>query len=139
MDAAWAPTIDPVADLGVVLDPGLAGHDDVVARLAAPGDADLAAEQVVAADLVVVADHDEVVDLRPLADPGGLEGGAVDRAVRADLDVVADLDPAGLRDLDVPAVDHAVAEPVAAEHRPGVDLDPVAERSRRRRARRWGG
>ena len=76
---AWAPTIDLVADLGVVLDPGLAGHDDVVAGLAAPGDPDLPAEQVVAADVVVVADHDEIVDLGPLADPGGLERGSVDR------------------------------------------------------------
>src|SRR5262249_55717102 len=59
---------DAVADLGVVLDAGLAGHHDVVARLATAGDADLAAEEVVPADLVVVSDHDEVVDLRPLAD-----------------------------------------------------------------------
>ena len=52
---------------------------------------------------------------------------AVDRAVRADLDVVVDLEPAGMRDLDVPAVDQAVAEAVAAEHGAGVDLDAVAQ------------
>ena len=96
-------------------------------------------KQVVPADLVVVADHDQVVDLGPLADPRGLEGGAVDRAVGADLDVVLDLEPAGMRDLHVPAVDLAVAESVAAEHAAGVDLDPVAERSRSDRARHWDG
>src|SRR5579883_1296969 len=79
-----------VADLGLVLHADLAGHHDVVAGLAAPGDAYLAAKQVVPADLVVVADHDEVVDLRPLADPGRLERRAVDRAIGPDLDVVAD-------------------------------------------------
>ena len=100
---------------------------------------DLAAEQVVAADLVVVADHDEVIDLGPLADPGGLEGGAVDRAVRADLDVVVDFEPAGMRDLDVAAVDLAVAEAIAAQHGAGVDFDPVAQDHVRHRARRWDG
>ena len=57
----------------------------------------------------------------------------------ADLDVVADLEPAGLRDLDVPAVDLAIAEAVAAEHGAGVDLDPVAQDHVGDRARRWGG
>ena len=94
VDARLGADDHAVADLGLVLDPRLAGHDHVVAGRAASGDADLAAEQVVPADLVVVADHDEVVDLRPLADPGRLERGAVDRAVGADLDVVADLEPA---------------------------------------------
>ena len=117
----------PVADLRVVLDAGLAGHDDVIAGLAAPGDADLTAKQVVAADLVVVADHHQVVDLGPLADPGGLERRAVDRAIGADLDVVFDFEPPGMRDLHVPAVDLAVAETVASQHAAGVDLHPVAE------------
>ena len=64
----------------------------------------------------------------------------------ADLDVVADLDVAQLRHLDVPAVLQAIAEAVGAEDRVGVDDDPVAEdgavvedgvgveQSRRRRA-----
>ena len=127
MDPGLGPHHDLVADLGVVLDPGLAGHHDVVAGLAAPGDPHLPAEQVVAADLVVVADHDQIVDLGPFADPGGLEGRAVDRAVRADFHVVADLDLAGVRDLDVLAVDRVIFEAVATEDRPGVDLDAVAQ------------
>ena len=45
----------------------------------------------------------------------------------ADLDVVADLDVAELRHLDVPAVLEAVAEPVGPEHGVGVDDHAVAE------------
>ena len=80
-----------------------------------------------AADLVVVADHHQIVDLGSLADPGGLERGPVDRAVRADLHVAADLEPPGMRDLDMPAVHLAIAKPVSAQHGAGVDLDAVVE------------
>ena len=128
MDAGLRADDGELADLGVVLDPGLAAHDDVVARLATAGDPDLPAEQVVLADPVVVADHDEVVDLGPLAQDGRLEGSPVDRAVGPDLDVVVDLDRADLGGFDVPAVDHFVSEPVGTEHRARVDLDAVAQR-----------
>jgi hypothetical protein len=74
-----------------------------------------------------VADHDEVVDLRPLADPGRLERPAIDRAVGADLDVVADLQAPGVGDLLVPAVEEPVFEAVSAQDGPGVDLDPLAQ------------
>ena len=67
-------------------------------------------------DLIVVADHDQVIDLRSLADPRGLEGRAIDRAVRPDLDVVLDFEPAGVRDLDVAAVDLAISEAITAKN-----------------------
>ena len=51
----------------------------------------------------VVADLHEVVDLRAAADPRRAGGGAVDGRAGADLDVVADLDGADLRDLAVRA------------------------------------
>jgi len=63
---------------------------------------------------------------RALDHPGRLERPAVDGAVGADLDVVADDDLAGLRDLDVPPLDQAIAEAGAAEDGAGVDLDAVA-------------
>ncbi len=116
-----------VADVCVVLDTCLAGHDDVIAGLAASGDADLAAQQVVWADLVIVADHNQVIDLGPFADPRGLEGCTVDRAIRADFDVVVDLEPASMWNLDMAAFDMAIAETIAAENTSGVHLDPIAE------------
>ena len=106
---------DAVADLRVVLDPRLPGHDHVIAGRAASRDADLPAQEVVAADLVVMADHDQIIDLGTLTDASRLERRAIDRAVRADLDVVLDLEPAGMGDLDVPSVRLTIPKAVAAE------------------------
>ena len=76
--------------------------------------------------------------LVPVADPRRPESAAVDRRAGADLDVVADLDVAELRHLDVPAVLEPVAEAVGPEHGVGVD-DRRGGRGRcRRRARRGG-
>ena len=92
-----------------------------------------------AADLIVVPNHDEIIDLRPFADARRLEGRAVDRAIRPDLDVVIDFKPAGVRDLHMAAVDLAITETVTAEHGAGVHFDPIAAESRRHRAPHWGG
>src|SRR5262249_38395482 len=90
-----------VADVDVVGDPHLAGGDDVIAGAAGAGDAHLADEEVVPADPAVVADLHKVVDLGAGADARGLEGAAVDGRAGADLDVIADLDVAELRHLNV--------------------------------------
>ena len=57
------------ANLEVVAQTDLAPHHDIVSGRAAAGDADLGAEQVVAANPTIVADHDQIVDLRATADP----------------------------------------------------------------------
>ena len=103
-DAGLGADHGPVADVDVIDDADLAGHHDVIAGAARAGDAHLADEQVVLADLAVVADLHQVVDLGAGADARRLEGAAVDGGAGADLDVVADLDVAELRHLDVPAV-----------------------------------
>ena len=79
------------------------------------------------ADLAVVADLHQVVDLGARADARRLEGAAINRRAGADLDVVADLDAAQLRHLDVLAVLKTIAETIGAEHGVGVDDDAVAE------------
>jgi hypothetical protein len=63
----------------------------------AAGDPGLRDEQAVRADPAAVADDDELIDLRPLADDGAAQRRALDRAARADLDVVLDDDVADLR------------------------------------------
>ena len=65
--------------------------------------------------------------LVPVADAGGLEGAAVDGGAGADLDVVADLDVAQLRHLDVPAVLQPIAETVRSQDRVGMNDDAVAQ------------
>ena len=88
-DAGHGPQHGAVADVDVVADAHLPGHDHVVAGRGAAGDAHLRAEHVVAADAAIVGDHDLVVDLRPLADHGGAVGAAIDGRAGADLDVGA--------------------------------------------------
>src|SRR5207244_4110411 len=67
----------------------------------AAGDPDLRDEQRVLADDDVVADVDEVVELRAAADAGLAERAAVDGAVGAYLDVVLDHRDSNLLDLEV--------------------------------------
>src|SRR5690606_9283389 len=71
-------------------------------------------------DADVVRDHHEIVELHAVLDHGVLDRAAVDRRVRADLDVVADHDRAELRHLDPPAMREILGETeaVAADHRP---------------------
>src|SRR5262249_10978119 len=66
-------------------------------------------------------------DLGAGADARRPEGAAVDGRAGADLDVVAQLDAAQLRHLDVATALEAVAEAVGAEDGVGVDDDAVAE------------
>ena len=116
-----------VADLGLVLDARLAGHDDVVAGLAAPAMPTWPQSRLwrpiwllwpiitrlsilVPSPIRVVSNvARSIVQLAPISTS------------------LLDLEPAGMRDLHVPSVDLAVAESVAAQHAPGVDLDPVAQ------------
>src|SRR5690606_35443556 len=115
------------ADRDVPADAGLCGHRDVVTDGDGAGQPDLGDEQAVLADLRAVADGDQVAELRAGADDGLAERGAVDRAVGADFDVVADLDDADLRDFDPLAADRGVAEAVLSDHCAGVDGHAVAE------------
>ena len=73
------------------------------------------------ADLAAVADDHELVDLRPGADRGAPHRRALDRAARADLDVVFDDHVAHLRDLVMHALVRRVAVAVRADRRARVD------------------
>src|SRR5579885_3036944 len=77
-DARLGADHHAVADADVIRQAGLAGDDDEIARGARAGDADLADHQVVTADLAVVADLNQVVDLRARADARRPERAAVD-------------------------------------------------------------
>src|SRR5262249_12930651 len=89
-DHAGAGTDDGlVLDVDVIGHADLAGQNDVVAGAARTGDADLADKQVVLADLTVVADLHEVIDLGARADARGLEGAAVDGRAGANFHIVA--------------------------------------------------
>ena len=100
-----------------------------IADAAAAGHADLAAEDAALADLRVVADLHQVVDLRSATDRGGVEGGPIHRRVGADLHVVPDHDDADLRQLDLGGGFRALREPetVRAQDDTGVHDHPLAD------------
>src|SRR5579883_1928672 len=77
----------------------------------------------------VVADMHKVIDFRPAADTGQVEGAAIDGGVGADLDVVFENQAAELGELFVTArlgIAH-VTETVAAQHGAGMHHHAVAQ------------
>jgi hypothetical protein len=94
---------DVVADLEVAADADAAREDAAAPDLRAARDRGRAADDGVRADAHVVRDLHEVVDLDAVLDHGVVDRAAVDGAVRADLDVVADHDASELGHLDAGA------------------------------------
>src|SRR5262249_7835762 len=116
-----------IADVNMIGDADLAGDDHVVAGCGGAADADLADEDVMFAEVTVVPDLHEVVELGPLADTRCLKSAAVDGGASTDLDIIAQDDVAHLGHLDVPSVVQAITEAIGAEDRVAVDDDAVAE------------
>src|SRR5690242_9963010 len=117
----------PRLDSDVIGDAHLSGEDDAFFDHAAAGDAGLRCYDDVATDADVMTDVDEIVEFHPVADDGGIEGAAIDGAVSADLDVIADLESSLLRKFFVlPCLRIAYeSEAVAAEHRSTMNLHPM--------------
>ena len=91
------------------------------------------------ANLAVVGDLDEVVDLRPAADDGRTHGRPVDRGPCSDLDIVLDDDGADMGDSAVPIIATVVAETVAPDDGGAVHDHAAAEDEHRDTRWRWGG
>ena len=111
----------------MVRDADLPGEDHTAPDPARARDADLGDDDRVLADLDVVRDLHEVVDLGAAPHDRVAEHRAIDRRVGADLHVVLDEDPAHLRDLAVRLPVECVAEAVGPDHRARMDDDPPAE------------
>ena len=111
----------------VVGDPRLASDHDMMAGRTAACDAHLGHDDIVFADLHVVRDLDEVIHFRPSPDNRSAEGGTVNRDVRSQLDIIFDDHRPDLGDLMMAALMLEKAEAVAADHRPRMDDDPVAD------------
>src|SRR5690606_38386778 len=110
-----------VADLDVAEDRNAAGDHTTLSYLRAAGHARHSGHRRVRADAHVVSDLHEVVELDAVLDHRVLDRAAVDRGVRADVDVVADHDRAELRDLDPASAFRTAeirreAEAVGADH-----------------------
>jgi hypothetical protein len=87
-------------------------------------------ENDVFANVTIVADVDEVIDLRAAADPSLLQSASVDGGVCANLNIVFDHHRSLLRKLCVSArcgVTHE-AKTIRSNHCAGVNHDAVAQR-----------
>ena len=122
VDTALRADLHAVADRDVVGDADLPGEEAVAAHARGPGNAGLGRRDGVLADLHVVADLDQVVELHAAADDRRVGFGAVDAGVGADFDVVLDDDVAQLGDLVESAfgIGHE-SESVGTDHGPGVE------------------
>src|SRR5207245_1749219 len=101
----------------------LAAHNDAGAQRNRARYARLAGHHAMGAELRVVADLDEVVDLAAAADAGGGKFGAVDTDAGADFHIVLDDDGADLGDFGVLGAIPAIAEAVGANDAACVDDD----------------
>src|SRR5690242_12776883 len=108
------------------------GHTDLtrqsykVANLGASGNSSLRGNHRVAANPDVVSYLHEVVDLGAFGDPRGSERAAVDRCIRADLNIVLDHQSAKLRKLLLAALGEQVTEPVRPQNGACMQYDTVA-------------
>ena len=96
-------------------------------ELAAAGNADLADDHAVPADLRVVPDLHQIIDLGAFADHRVAQRAAVDGGAGADLDPVLDDDAAELRNLDV-----ARRRTTQSRSRAGRSARPAGSAHRRR-------
>ena len=88
-----------------------------------PGNADLAGQDAAPSEHDVVADLHQIINHRAGADHSIVTRAAVDRGVGADIDVVADDDPAELRDLDRSGPIGSKAETGLADPNPRMQHD----------------
>ena len=115
------------ADGDVVGEADLPSHHDEISHFRAAGNAGLPGDQAVPADADVVRDLHQIVDLGALADDGVAGRAAVDRGVGADLDVILNDDPAGLRNFLMASRRRQIAEAVLADARAGMDDHAIAD------------
>src|SRR5215831_1749599 len=92
----------------------LTSHRDTFANARAAGNASLRHDYGIFSNHDVVRDLYEIVDLHALLDPCPAKPRAIDGGVRADLDVVVDLDKSELLNFLVAALDHLETKAVSS-------------------------
>src|SRR5512136_1310628 len=105
----------------------LAGKSYMLAKLGAPGYADLRNDHTVLADHAIVSDLHQVVDLGPALDEGYFQSGTIDGRVRAYLHIILDHHDAYLRYLVPPLAVRRVTEAVTSNDGAGMDDYSVAD------------
>ena len=105
----------------------LPGENDVVPQLGAARDAGLRDEDAIVADLHVVRNLHQVINLRALADDRRAERATIHGHIRADFDVVADDHIADLRHLAMNGAVKHVTKSIRADDRARMDANSFAD------------
>src|SRR5262245_59012072 len=93
----------------------------------AAGNSGLSRDHCIFADLDVVGDLDEIIELHAPADDCRLEGSPIDAGICPDLNIVFDDHLADLRELDVALTVPDKPETIRANHGARMDDDPVSD------------
>jgi hypothetical protein len=115
-------------DLNVIANANLAANDGAIPDSATTGDSSLGGNHNIFADLDVVTDVHHVVDLRAPVNDCGIECSSIDRAIRANVDVIFDQQSPDLgKELVTPALVANVTESGRAHHRSRLQDYAVAQ------------
>src|SRR5690242_1367126 len=105
-----------VGDFNVTDNADLSRYRNTFAHPGATGDPGLRDDHRIFSDHDIVCNLHEIIDFHAFLDPGAAEPRAINRCVRADLDVVIDLDNPDLLKFLMPAVDHFETKAVGSNH-----------------------
>lgn len=125
--AAFARDPRAGADHQMIADSRLSANHHAVADFGAPGDTDLSTQNGFLTNPNIVADLHEIIDHRSSADDSISGGAAVDRAVRADFNVVLDHDTAELQHAEQALWSGHEAKALTADGDTAFDPDTVAD------------
>src|SRR5262249_34259211 len=117
----------PVFERAAFGDTDLAANNDVMPKNARAGDAGLRGNDGVRADLDVVPDVDQIVELNAFGDARVVERAAVNRRIRPDFHVIRDFNDSDLRKFPVPAFAIGITEAVCTQHSARVNLHAIAD------------
>src|SRR5262249_11175974 len=126
-DAGQTRKTRPIPDRHMVGDAGHAADNDKVAQHHTPRNADLTGQYAMTSDFRVVPDLHQIINFLALADHGVAERAAVDRRIRADLDMILHDHAAELGNLHVTVSAGRKTEARTTKLHTGLNDDIVAK------------
>ena len=126
-DTRLAARFDAFADSKVPGHTGLTAKDNIIFHNSATRYANLGAQDAVFADDHVVGHLHEIINLGAFTDNRAAETSAIDRAVRADLDIVTNFNDANLGHLLMTTLHKLVAKAIGPNHHTGVQAHAVRQ------------
>src|SRR5215813_7180154 len=112
----------------MIAEPNLSADDAIILDRDAAADAGLRSDDNPLADITVVTDVNQVVQLCPFTDSRSPERSAIDCGVRTHFNIIFDDYRADLRKLVIAEIAANVAEAVGADYHAGVQNDAIADR-----------